>query len=160
MMQKFLLQFDHFKINNSYSLTYNLQDWANQGQPRFNATKCKVMHLGGHNARFDYTMQEANNTIRLKVTKCGKDLGVHIDNDLSFKSHAEKIVKKSNRIVGMIRRSFTFMDCDMFRKLFSSLVRPHLEYGNAVWAPGIKKTLPSLKMYKGELLSWFLPLEI
>ena len=64
-----------------------------------------------------------------------------MDNDLMFRSHAKVVVNKANRIVGMIRHAFTFMDCDMFRTLFSSLVRPHLEYGNVIWAPWYKKDI-------------------
>ena len=46
---------------------------------------------------------------------------------------------KANRIMGMIKRSFTCIDKEMFICLFKSLVRPHLEYINAVWSPWYKK---------------------
>lgn len=69
-------------------------------------------------------MSETNNKfINLESTKCEKELCVYMDNDLMFRSHAEVVVNKANRIVGMITHTFTFMDCAMFRTSFSSLFR-------------------------------------
>ena len=35
----------------------------------------------------------------------------------------------------MIKKSFEYLDWGMFSKLFTTLVRPILEYGNAIWGP-------------------------
>ena len=48
-------------------------------------------------------------------------------------------VNKANRVVGAIRRSFRYMNRQIFTQLYKSLVRVHLEYANTVWSP-IKKT--------------------
>ena len=39
----------------------------------------------------------------------------------------------------MIRRSYTHIDELSLTKLYTSLVRPHLEYGNGAWSPVFKK---------------------
>lgn len=52
---------------------------------------------------------------------------------MSFDEHIAAVVNKTNRIVGAIRRSFTFLGESNFRLLFKALVRPHLEYAVAVW---------------------------
>lgn len=64
-----------------------------------------------------------------------KDLGVIIDSNLTFESHIYSKIKKANRMAGLIRRSFVFLDKQMFRQLFTSMVRPHLEYAAPVWNP-------------------------
>ena len=48
-------------------------------------------------------------------------------------------VKKANSIVGIIRRSFSSLQKDTFVKLFTSFVRPHLEYCQAIWSPHLRK---------------------
>jgi hypothetical protein len=68
-----------------------------------------------------------------------KDLGVLIDSNLKFDEHIATKVKKANTIVGLIRRSFSHLDANLFKILFASYVRPHLEYAQAVWAPHLKK---------------------
>ena len=47
---------------------------------------------------------------------------------LKFQEHISAKVKKANSIVGLIRRSFSFLDYHLFIKLYITFVRPHLEY--------------------------------
>ena len=42
-------------------------------------------------------------------------------------------------MMGLIRRSFSYLSCYLFRKLYLAFVRPHLEYAQVVWAPYSKK---------------------
>ncbi len=67
------------------------------------------------------------------------DLGLLIDNKLKFSDHTTKSVSKANRNLGLIARTFTYLDKEMFLHLFKSLVRPHLEYATPVWSPLLKK---------------------
>ena len=48
-------------------------------------------------------------------------------------------VNKANRLLGLIRRSFDFLDCDAIKLLFAALVRPYLEVGNYVRTPYLKR---------------------
>jgi hypothetical protein len=68
-----------------------------------------------------------------------KDLGVNIDNKLKFSKHIEGQVNKANERLGLIRRSFEFLDAQAMKQLFVAVVRPILEFGNVVWAPKFKK---------------------
>jgi hypothetical protein len=43
--------------------------------------------------------------------------------------------------MGLIRRTYTFLDETSFRYLFQALVRPNLEYAAAVWSPYTKKDI-------------------
>ena len=74
-----------------------------------------------------------------------KDLGVTFESDLKFDEHISAKVRKANAIVGLIRRTFSFLDCRMFKKLYTTFVRPHLEYAQAVWSPHLKKNINILK---------------
>ena len=56
-----------------------------------------------------------------------KDLGVHVDANLTFEHHVEIVVNKANRMLGMIRRAYTFLDRPTLTKLYTSLIRPLLE---------------------------------
>ena len=79
--------------------------------------------------------------MKLNPSVVEKDLGVLVDKDLKFTQHIESQVKKANRLLGLIRRSFTFMDKECMKQLFTSLVRPHLEFGNVAWAPYLEKSI-------------------
>ena len=68
-----------------------------------------------------------------------KDLGIAIDSKLNFQQHINIQVKKANKKLGIINRTFNYMDKEMFLILYKSLVRPHLEYGSVVWSVINKK---------------------
>ena len=42
-------------------------------------------------------------------------------------------------MIGLIKRTFTYLNKDILLKLYKSLVRPHLEYGNIIWYPVLKR---------------------
>ncbi len=118
----------------------NLTTWSSTWQLRFNASKCKVMHLGNSNEHMDYTMaKDPTSSVTLDKTVLERDLGVNVDKDLKFSQHAEIQVNKANKILGLIRRSYDFLDGDSLKRLFVALVRPILEYGNVAWSPRFKK---------------------
>ena len=61
-----------------------------------------------------------------------KDLGITFDSELTCEKHFAEKIKKANQMAGIIRRSFMFLDPNLFKMLFTTFVRPHLEYGQAI----------------------------
>ena len=47
---------------------------------------------------------------RLEEVDYEKDLGVTVDKDLYFRKHVSLIVSKANSTLGIIRRSFRYLD--------------------------------------------------
>ena len=43
-------------------------------------------------------------------------------------------------MVALIRRSFSYLDGPLFRKIFTTYVRKNLDYGQITWTPYLKKT--------------------
>ena len=58
-----------------------------------------------------------------------------IASSLPFGEYISSKTSNANRNLGLILRTFTFMDKEMFLNLYKSLVRPHLEYAISVWSP-------------------------
>jgi hypothetical protein len=77
--------------------------------------------------------------IALEETKLEKDLGVNVDPELKFSKHIEVQVNKANKILGMIRKSYEYLDGTTLKMLFTALVRPHLEFSNVAWSPRLIK---------------------
>ena len=90
------------------------------------------MHLGQNNPNHKYVMRDnEGHSTQLEETELEKDLGLHIDNKLSFHQHVNQGVNKANRILGIIKRTFASRDKLIIKRLFTTMVRPILEYGNA-----------------------------
>ncbi len=122
-----------------------LQQWSEKWQLSFNASKCKTLHLGKDNVQHGYSMVSTSGQVILEQTPCEKDLGVLMDDKLSFDEHICQAVKRANSKLAMIRRTFTHMDKIMLVQLYTSLVRPILEYGNVIWSPHLQSHINQLE---------------
>ena len=112
-----------------------LTKWAEKWNLVFNTDKCCVLHLGRHNPKRQYKMVVDNVEYILQETELEKDLGINVDPRLSFTKHIEIQTNKANKILGIIRRSFTYLDQDIVLSLYKTLIRPIIEYGHAITYP-------------------------
>ena len=64
---------------------------------------------------------------------------MYVDTELTFEKHIETVLYQANRMLGLIRRSYTYLDSRSLLKLYTSLVRPTLEYANAAWTPILRR---------------------
>ena len=117
----------------------NSMDWSVLWKMFFNFKKCKHMHLGNHDMNQTYTMRKDQEELPIEKVESEKDLGVIIDNKLTFTKHINSKIKIANINLGLIFRTFTCIDKEILLNLFKSLVRPHLEYASTVWCPVFKK---------------------
>ena len=75
-------------------------------------------------------------SIELSRVNCMKDLGVILNPKLAFNFHVDYVISKSLSMLGFIQRnSSEFTDASSILCLYSSLVRPHLEYCSVIWNP-------------------------
>ena len=106
--------------------------------------KCHVLTLG----RFEnirYTERYRICQKELEHVFEEKDLGVIMDSELNFTEHISSKIRIANAMVGLIRRSFSYLDCQSFKKMYTAVVRPHLEYAQAVWSPNSRKYINMLE---------------
>ena len=73
------------------------------------------------------------------------DLGVLISSNLKWKSHINSVVSKANRVLGTLLKTFMSRDASLWRLLYISLVRPHLEFASTVWNPYLKGDIEALE---------------
>ena len=121
-----------------------LEEWSSKWLLNFNPKKCHVLSLGKFENTM-YTMRYEIYGAEMEHVFEEKDLGVTIDSQLTFEEHIAAKVRVANAMVGLIRRSFSYLSCYLFRKLYLALVRPHLEYAQVVWSPHSKKLINMLE---------------
>ena len=122
----------------------SLEQWSQKRLLTFHPKKCHVLMLGkfyniNHTEKYTLHRQELEHIFEQK------DLGVILDAKLKFDEHISVKVKKANIIAGLIRSAFSYLDDPLFKKLFIIFVRPHLEYGQVIWAPHLKKYITILE---------------
>ena len=115
-----------------------LEAWSDKWLLKFHPDKCKLLTLGKlENIKYCHRYKVSGQEIEHMFEE--KDLGVTMDSELTFAEHITEKVNKANSLVGIIRRSFSRLDKDTFVKIFVAFVRPHLEYGQVIWAPHLRK---------------------
>ena len=67
-----------------------------------------------------------------------------ISEDMKAEKTAARNVKKADKVLGMTRRTFSYMNKDMLQRLIKVFIRPHLEYAQQAWSPHLKKDMISL----------------
>ena len=82
---------------------------------------------------------------KLKSAQSVKDLGVTVESSFKFAKQCKDAAAKANRMLGFIKRNFSFKSKSIILPLYNSLVRPHLEYAVQFWAPHHEKDIAKLE---------------
>ena len=107
----------------------------------FNAQKCKCIHYGFNNKKYDYFI----GNVCIETACEERDIGVIITETLDVNKQCIKAAHKANAMLGMVSRAFTYKTKEVVLKLYKSLVRPHLDYCIQAWRPYKQKDIDLLE---------------
>ena len=122
----------------------DLNRWSNDWLMLFNTDKCKVMHLGNKNPCVKYEL----GGLELEYILEENDLGILITKDLKVRAQCSRAAKTTNRVLGLMRGTFTCKDEQTIIHLYKSLDRPHFEYCVHMvqaWRPYLSKDIEMLE---------------
>ena len=113
-------------LNDSLALQkdiHSMGNWSKLWVLGFNRDNCHILTLGKfvnitHAHRYKVTDYEIEHVFD------EKDCGVIFDSNLSFQEQISAKINKANSIAGLIHRSFTFLDCNFFKKNSQHLSAP------------------------------------
>ena len=112
-----------------------------------NTTKCKHMTIS----------RKKKVTIRLHLSLCMVSLlkmyqplsiylGILITSNLTWSPHIQNLCCKTRKIIGLIyRRYYKYASRTTLIQLYTSLVRPHLEYAAPLWDPHLIHDIHSIE---------------
>lgn len=127
--------------------------WANCNSMSFNVNKCQIITFTRRHEPllFEYKMLGAT----LQRATSTKDLGLNLDQKLSFNLHIETMIRQCYKTLGfIIRLSRNFTDINTIIALYKSLVRSRLEYGCCVWSPTTQVAKKSIEKVQKRFLRY------
>lgn len=116
--------------------------WSIIWQLPINIDKCAYIRLS---SRLTVNPIYTINSIPLSQLFSTRDLGIEIDNRLSFNTHITSITTKATQRVGLLFRGFLCRDLNFMKKAFVTYIRPIIEYNSVIWNPTLKKHIDLLE---------------
>jgi len=118
--------------------------WSHLWQMEISTAKCFILPIGGkllclHDRH--YTLNDTN----LPTVFSIRDLGITIDQDLTFTNHVDTIVSRASIRSNLILRCFVSGDRNLLLKAFIVYVRPILEFDSPVWSPRYHRDMERLE---------------
>ena len=161
---------DDFKIFNrikTHSDTMSLQadldrlcEWSKFWRLGLNPAKCKVITFTLRKSPF--ISPYALDSHRLERCEQIRDLGVTLDAKLTFAQHVDEVVKKANRMLGLLIRSMQTAPCMRGARFdqrpvmtaFVAHVRSVIDYGSVIWSGAAVTHMARLERLNHRFLMW------
>ena len=118
-----------------------ISGWADANYLEFNTNKCKTMILTRKFKPGSFPPLQLKN-VTLEQVESYKYLGVTISSSLSWSEHIHSVCMKARRLVGLLYRKFY---TDVLFKLYTAMIRPHLDYVCEVWSPHLRRDIDELE---------------
>ena len=109
--------------------------WSEKWLLKFHPNKCSILSIGNQTSIYDYKLVSSNGAHTIEYVNCIKDIGVTIDSTLTFDQHINIKINVANKILGIIRRSYRFLNSEIFLPLYKCMVRSYFDYAVCVWDP-------------------------
>ena len=141
---------DILMLQNNLDKIYS---WACDNNMRWNNGKFQILRIGSNKELIEDTLlfsPDYENVIESKSFI--KDLGILVDTDVRYCEQMDAAVRKSNKKISWIFRTFSTRNIDFLKKIWKSLVQCHLDYGSTLWSPVSRKL--ELRALEGPLRAY------
>ena len=122
----------------------SLAEWESKWGMAFHSQKCSVLSITRSRSPVKYSYRLKGHVLELQDST--KYLGVDIQSSLSWKTHNDRITKKSNSMLGFLRRNLRSCSEETKANAYFSMVRSKLEYCSYVWSPHHKDQIHKIEM--------------
>jgi Reverse transcriptase (RNA-dependent DNA polymerase). len=140
-----------YKTISSFSDCVDLQEdinllckWCADNKIELNTSKCKIVSYTNKLSNLDFNYS-VNQTILERVQSI-TDLGVVFSSDGKFNVQVSAVASKTVRKLGFVLRNCKdFKNTATLKRIYITLVRPHLEYATVVWCPSTACAIKTLE---------------
>ena len=151
---------NHDDIDSLQADLDRLGEWSKFWRLKLNPAKCKVITFTLRKSPFisPYTLD----CHRLERCEQIRDLGVILDDKLTFGHHVDEVVRKANRMLGLLIRSMQTAPCMRGTRFdhrpvmtaYIAHVRSVVEYASVIWSGAAVTHMARLERLHHRFLMW------
>ena len=110
--------------------------WAEDQNMLYNQTKFRCLKIGfNQDLKEQYNYMTPNASGAIEDVDHVKDLGIIMSADATFNAHITEVRRKVKMKAAWALRSFECRGPLFMRFLWTSYIRPHIDYGSPLWYP-------------------------
>ena len=113
----------------------NIKDWLLSNKLSLNVTKTEYMFLGT-----EFKLSNLGIVLPVKIgnqeiprVKNAKYLGVHLDENLKWNEHIDKLCSKVSRSISGLRQARDYVPLNILVLIYKALIQPVFDYCDVVW---------------------------
>ena len=111
---------------------HTISDWAGKWLGKFNPPKTESMVVTRKINKPNHPPLFMSDVL-IKEVSSHKHLGVHLSSDCTWHSHIERIKEKAWQRLNSMHRLKFILDRKSLEIIYTSFIRPVLEYGDTIW---------------------------
>ena len=136
-------------MNNELS---NIASWLSANKLSLNIKKTHFIIFKSRGKKINQNVSIKIDNQEIEQVKHTKFLGLHIDNELSWKYHIEQVASKISRMTGIMAKARHYLSLKTLQTIYDTMVQPYLTYCNIVWTSTYPTRLNSLFMIQKKIV--------
>lgn len=116
--------------------------WCKNNDLKISWEKCKVLYMGKNSPKLPYQIDDI---VISEVTDNIRDLGILITSDLKWKTHIDHICRQAFGKLFTLFKAVRSCDPKFLTRMYTSYVRPVLEFSSSVFNPYQKTDINKLE---------------
>merc|ERR1712082_102667 len=124
--------------------------WASTNNMEFNSGKFECVRYG--NNKFPGIKQLNDKGDPIESKEHVKDLGIHMSRDCTFGYHIRNVTVEARKMCNWVLRTFETREALPMITLFTSIIRPKVEYGCQIWSPTKRQELVEIEMVQRQFI--------
>ena len=103
--------------------------------------KCKILHFGKKNPKIKYFFDLKDKRKQIEESSEERDLGIQMTSNFKFNAQCSSAALKASKVLGRLKLAFHSRSGQVWKKLYTTYVRRHLEYAVQAWSPFYEKDI-------------------